>query len=346
MPSSHPVESTTTTEASGPTFRSSAVARLAAMPVATLRIWEQRHRAVEPMTTASGHRLYSAADVQRVLLLRRLTQQGHAIGSIATLDSAQLLQLSRPPGLGVPRQAASGAGMGARRTGAVRLAVVGSALATRLQRPALSKQLLHLQQVAVFGSLNEAAHARLEHAVDLLLWHAPELQPGMLPALQTAQRACGARRVAVVYRYGSAAAIGALADIGATACREPADDEALVGWLASGSAWQPGQETADPWPATQTIGHPDGALAPRRYGDDALTAIAGLPPTLACECPRHVAELLMQLSSFEAYSAGCINRDADDAALHAYLQHVAGAARAMFEAALERVARHEGLPLR
>ena len=88
-----------------------------------------------------------------------------------------------------------------------------------------------------------------------------------------------------------------------------------------------------------------GDVTPRRFDDAALTVIAGLSSTLACECPRHVAELLMQLSNFEAYSADCANRSPDDAELHAYLRRVAGASRAMFEAALERVARQEGLTL-
>ncbi|PTT75507.1 hypothetical protein DBR42_28750, partial [Pelomonas sp. HMWF004] len=79
-------EPTTPTEAIQPCYRSGAVARMAGMPVATLRIWEQRYQAVRPSTAASGHRLYSAADVQRVLLLRQLTGQGHAIGAIAALD--------------------------------------------------------------------------------------------------------------------------------------------------------------------------------------------------------------------------------------------------------------------
>jgi hypothetical protein len=86
-------------------------------------------------------------------------------------------------------------------------------------------------------------------------------------------------------------------------------------------------------------------VAPRRFDDAALTAIAGLSPSLACECPRHVAELLMQIASFEAYSAGCAHRNADDAALHHYLHQVAATSRSLFEAALERVARHEGLAL-
>jgi hypothetical protein len=67
--------------------------------------------------------------------------------------------------------------------------------------------------------------------------------------------------------------------------------------------------------------------------------------TIACECPRHVAELLMQLSHFEAYSAECRHRNAADAELHSYLQQVAATSRIRFEAALEHVALHEGLIL-
>ncbi|MBN8510294.1 MAG: MerR family transcriptional regulator, partial [Burkholderiales bacterium] len=103
--------------------------------MATLRIWEQRYRAVHPVTAPSGHRLYSPADVQRVLLLRQLTEQGHAIGSIAALDSAQLQQVSEQAALASDAKM-PGAGHGPTRAGAaLRLVVVGPALAARLQRP-------------------------------------------------------------------------------------------------------------------------------------------------------------------------------------------------------------------
>jgi hypothetical protein len=87
------------------------------------------------------------------------------------------------------------------------------------------------------------------------------------------------------------------------------------------------------------------AVPPRRFDDATLTAIAGLPSSGACECPRHVAELLMQLAGFEAYSAACASRVTADAALHTHLHQAAGRARVLFESALERVARHEGLSL-
>lgn len=85
--------------------------------------------------------------------------------------------------------------------------------------------------------------------------------------------------------------------------------------------------------------------SPRRYDDATLADLAGLSSTIACECPQHLAQLLMQLSHFEAYSADCAHRSPADAALHGYLHRVAGAARALFEDALERVAVHEGLVL-
>ena len=60
---------------------------------------------------------------------------------------------------------------------------------------------------------------------------------------------------------------------------------------------------------------------------------------------RHVVDLLLSLGSFERYSAECENRSPADAALHRYLQRVAGSARALFEDALVLVARSEGLAL-
>ena len=60
------------------------------MPVATLRVWERRYRISSPAQTPSGQRLYSAADVRHIALLKQLTELGHAIGSLAGLDMAQL----------------------------------------------------------------------------------------------------------------------------------------------------------------------------------------------------------------------------------------------------------------
>lgn len=331
-----------------PTFRSGAVARLADMPVSTLRIWEQRYRAVRPTTAPSGHRLYSAADVQRVRLLRQLTRQGHAIGALAALDGAQLQQVARTEAESLAGRLARPA----RRSAALRVAVVGEALALRLQRPAVVQHLVRRWQVtAVFESLAEATQAASGAAVDLLLWQAAGLQESSLPDLRAAGDAWRARQVAVTYRFAGAAARTACTATGARVMREPAADAALGGWLASleGGSIASADAPDDPPAPRDSSGSMKGSahddVTPRRFNDGFLTAFAGLATTTACECPRHVAELLLQLSNFEAYSAECAERSPADADLHAYLQRVSGAARALFESALERVAVQEGLAL-
>lgn len=75
-------------------------------------------------------------------------------------------------------------------------------------------------------------------------------------------------------------------------------------------------------------------------------AFTQLSSDMACEWPSHLAELILQITSFETYSSDCSNRHAADAQLHADLQQVAGVARMLFEAALERVAIAEGLQVR
>jgi DNA-binding transcriptional MerR regulator len=77
-----------------PRYRSGAVARMLRMPVATLRVWERRYQVSQPQLSPSGQRLYSAAQVQRLALLKQLSDLGHAIGSLARLDVAQLQQVA------------------------------------------------------------------------------------------------------------------------------------------------------------------------------------------------------------------------------------------------------------
>lgn len=392
---------------------------MAQMPVATLRAWEQRHRAVQPATSAAGHRLYSAADVQRVLLLRQLSARGHAIGSLAPLGSAQLQRLALGQDA-ADTEATGRASLPPPAATPLRVVVVGPALALRLQRAAVTRRLRPPPRlVSVYGSLAEAAQAGPGQRADLLLWQAGELHGPPPPELLAAARACDARRLAVVYRHAGAQATRWLAATGAVPLREPADDHALGAWLATLAARPVGRSTsprppaspgaatdapappahslahslaqsppvsppaspaaaaarsttrsakgrmapsadladlanqaepADPTPTARPAVRPPGptlagGLPPRRFDDAALTAFASLSPDLACECPRHVAELLMQLSSFERYSAACAHRHPADAALHAHLQQVAGQARAAFEQALVRIAQHEGMPL-
>ena len=70
--------------------RSGAVARMLRMPVATLRVWERRYGLTQPALSPRGQRLHSADQVRRLVMFKQLTDRGHAIGSLAPLDMAQM----------------------------------------------------------------------------------------------------------------------------------------------------------------------------------------------------------------------------------------------------------------
>lgn len=73
------------------------VARLTGLSPYVLRIWEQRYRAVEPQRTTTNRRLYSSEDVERLSLLREVTQAGYNIGQVATLPAEKLRELATAP---------------------------------------------------------------------------------------------------------------------------------------------------------------------------------------------------------------------------------------------------------
>ncbi len=365
--------------------RSGAVARMLRMPVATLRVWERRYGLTQPALSPSGQRLYSAEEVRRLALLKQLTDLGHAIGRLAALDMAQLQRVAATHAqtLASAQSLAGAQNLAStpspppqgERTGASaeatalpaqpwRLAVIGLALGKRMQRPALLRRLG--RPVQLLGPFVDAAQAAaqananantqpdaqpdaLPHA---LLIHAPQLHEAWLADLHASAPALAALPTAVLYSFASDASCDALARAGATLLREPQPDAVLAQWLqplaqasmAAAAALASGAPGASS--AFGAAGLPGSAeVPPRRWDDAALADFAGLSSTIACECPRHLAELLMQLSHFEDYSAQCQHRSPADAELHAYLRHTAAAARARFELALERVAVQEGLIL-
>jgi DNA-binding transcriptional MerR regulator len=69
-----------------------AVAQMTGLSLDTLRAWERRYETVTPRRGDRG-RMYSEDDVTRLRHLGQLVEKGHAIGTIAHLDTAQLTRL-------------------------------------------------------------------------------------------------------------------------------------------------------------------------------------------------------------------------------------------------------------
>ena len=105
-------EATQNSPAPGHTI--SVVAERTGLSRDVLRVWERRYRAVEPLRTAGGQRLYSDDELRRFQLLAEATRHGRSIGSVAALSTGALAKLvdedeaARPPQLAptVPLQTA------------------------------------------------------------------------------------------------------------------------------------------------------------------------------------------------------------------------------------------------
>ena len=65
----------------------------------TIRAWEKRYDVVTPLRTETNRRLYSDADISRLMLLRLATEAGHNIGRIAALPIEELLEIIGTEGM-------------------------------------------------------------------------------------------------------------------------------------------------------------------------------------------------------------------------------------------------------
>jgi DNA-binding transcriptional MerR regulator/methylmalonyl-CoA mutase cobalamin-binding subunit len=63
------------------------------LPADVIRAWERRHGAIRPSRTKGNQRLYTDADIRRLLLIRRAIEDGWRIGQIAPLADDAILRL-------------------------------------------------------------------------------------------------------------------------------------------------------------------------------------------------------------------------------------------------------------
>lgn len=115
-----------------------------------IRVWERRYGAVTPERAENNRRTYTDEDVQRLLLLRQLTEAGHSISSLARLPTVELEALKgREFGGPAPEENAGPEGK------LVREAILA---VKNLDRPALEEALRR-------GAVGLGAHGLLERVV-------------------------------------------------------------------------------------------------------------------------------------------------------------------------------------
>lgn len=311
----------------GHTYRIGAVSRLTGVPADTLRVWERRYGVVAPVRSDSGTRLYGPDDVSRLTLIKRLVDRGDAISSVANLTLEQLRERVR--GTDLPEQTVP-----AERPR--RVIVIGPSLADRLRREA------PLLEGIDFVGFHDSRRAFLDAgrprtAPDVLVLEYPTVHADQVREITDLVAQCGAPRAILVYTFANRLTIDRLDARRVIPKRAPVDPQELLQWCVGQPFKTPETDTEE-----SDLSVP---IPRRRFADADLARIAAASPSVRCECPHHLVDLLLSLNAFESYCTECEDRNAEDAALHAYLHTATARARAMIETALARVVVAEGIQI-
>lgn len=311
-----------------------AAARLSGLSVHTIRIWERRYQAVLAQRSPNGRRFYLPGDVERLCLLKQLTDANLSIGTIAKLSTDQLKERAEELlrlGRSTPFET-------------VDVAVFGDFLPQRLKS---AKQ--HGTSMNVRLAANDLVQFKadlLGLTLDALVLETPIVDAATADLLRGMMSSCGAQRGVVVYGFGRQEDVDHLRSLGFRVLRSPVVLDELEQAVYqpelrfNRTATKPAKEAASNVPYTDSAAGPPPL---RRFNRDQLQTLAQASSAVACECPRHLVDLVNDLTAFEIYSSECINLSPKDADLHAYLHDTTARARALIEEALDRVATEEGL---
>lgn len=287
-------------------FSIGAVSRLTGIPAHTLRKWESRHGIAIPIRTETGRRAYTQDHVDQLRLVKTLVGRRHALSQLAGLPLPELQALASLHEDPPAQQAET-----------TQVALIG---------PTLNHLLLANPHVVSRSPRRvEDAEIPPPEKCDTLI-----IESDTLPT-RLAERliawANEGRTVIAVYRFTSRPVLKRLEDAGVLLAQAPITDQTLARLL--------------------TFAPPSSDTAPSlaKFSPEELARVAALTPSVSCECPNHIAKLLMEISSFERYSEQCIDQDPTEQALHGQLRDISAQARVLFEDALVAVATADGLRL-
>ncbi len=322
-------------EQSMPRYRIGMAARLSGVAAHNLRKWESRYGLIEPQRTPGGERMYTPGDVEKLIRARRLVDAGMDISEVARLPEDQLNELlealsdspypSRRRSVSTLTDSAMGS------SSYPRVVVIGDALRLLARQMARDQRGLHV--IAEFSNLDTLPERLEAGGPLLLLLEQSGLHVQTVELVRDAVERTGAQSAIVFYKFASQRAIDTVTMAGFSALPIPmrahlAQRDVLLAWGALKGS-EVGVDTPE---------------APR-FSDHTLAAVSGAVAAIACECPQHIAQMLLTVQAFERYRAEGEVNGPEDAELHRNLRESAAFARVLFEDALVEVARVEGIDL-
>lgn len=312
-------------------FKIGAVARLTGISVHTLRKWEERHGAVHPRRSKGGKRLYTDTDVQRLVLIKKLADQGLSLQSIAACSFDELAdrweRLSRAE---LPSTSFRHS----------RVAVVGTGVSAWLSTQQV--QLAGAELVAAANDPKDLERRIGKSPVDLLVVECPALARGTSQEVQEIMQTLDVPNAVVVYWFGNQQHVEALQSVPQIeVLRAPVDSAELQQAIA-----RLRDDRSAPLPAAKhrAVAATSDPLPPR-LSRESLARMAVANPNASCGCQKNLVDVVLSLRALEEYLSGCESRSPDDEALHRALWRKVGEARSNIEDAIEHFAAVEGIEL-
>lgn len=302
------------------------VARRTHMHPETLRVWERRYELIVPGRTETGRRLYSEVDILKVSLVKQLTERGHAVSSVAKLPIDRLKQMLNASGSVAPEPKAPPR---FRR----RVMFLDDTLRVRLGR-----DLLRFEDIEIVDRSDTNYASTGEKQADVVVFDIVTINEKSLDQVRRSLLDIGGINALVVYKFATRASIEQLERAGIICLKglvTASEVHRACRALPNGPV-----DTAQATPSPAFL-----VNKPRRFDNAQLARVATLSGTIACECPNHLAELIINLAAFEQYSSECANRNVEDAQLHAQLNQSAGMARGILEDSLARLIEIEGIQI-
>ena len=320
-------------------YRIKTVAELTGISRATLLAWERRYSIVEPNRQENGYREYSDNDLACLQSVKLLMDKGYKVSeAISLIQEAQKTVQSQTRDSGP----------------SVRLAALHDTLTQQLD---VSQSYLGGLSVARIAPDLERFLA-LSHTepVDVLVVRLVLLGTTPRDNLRRCIEVTRAQSVVVVYEFATHKTLAKLAQLGARLVQGPVRVATLRQAIVEQIAFERAAKNGGGGPGEGLVGGSgdaslgtaqrvayDGELRPPRFTDEALGRLRELRTGLDCECPNHLAVLVAALIAYERYSADCVSRDAEDAAIHRVIGEGTGRARQMLEDLLVRVCEQDGI---
>tara|TARA_B100001248_G_scaffold252698_1_gene229153 strand:+ start:1678 stop:2601 length:924 start_codon:yes stop_codon:yes gene_type:complete len=276
----------------------------------TLRAWERRYEVVKPIRTDAGDRLYTQADIDRLLLIKKLVDNGDAISAVANLNIENLEKR-----ISSCKTAISSVGKND-----LNFILLG--------RTILDKKSLDSMRLNMIDVVQDPRNIKSNYhcKIDFVIAEVPTVNQGTFQMIQKILKQSKASKLLCAYDFGKESDIATLTSQDTGTISLPLNHSDITNWCS------------DNFPNYMQSTSTDRLLT-----DQDIVNIVSAGSTINCECPRHLGDLINKLAAFEKYSAECEARNAKDAEIHDELESTAAKSRYLLEEVLIKLAKVEGI---